>query len=88
VQKKQKEMSSTDENWEGAERLRLNLPGEWIGRVGKVQLKAADPSAIIASVSGCPCAALPCTLKKASPPPGTRFNASRPHTPASPCDRR
>jgi hypothetical protein len=70
VQKKQKEMSSTDENWEGAERLRLNLPGEWIGRVGKVQLKAADPSAIIASVSGCPCAALPCTLKRASLPPG------------------
>ena len=30
MQKKQKEMSSTDENWEGAERLRLNLPGEWI----------------------------------------------------------
>lgn len=50
------------ENWAGAERASgENLPGGWIGRVGKAQPKAADPSAAIASVPGRPCPALRCS---------------------------
>jgi hypothetical protein len=81
------------ENWEGAECREENLPGEWIGRVGKAQPKAADPSAMIASVSRPPLRCYAPGCAKATPQattirPDLEVRARRPLPPATPCDRR